>query len=57
MNEVIELFAYITCPCGFKAQVLKYDEDGNPVDWDQEATQALFDAHYAECSENPDNKK
>jgi hypothetical protein len=51
---VNELFAYITCGCGNKYQVLKYDEAGNPIDWDQEATQALYDAHYVTCSTNPD---
>lgn len=54
MNEVIELFAYITCQCGTKVQVLKYDDAGNPIDWDQDATQAAFDAHYATCPDNPD---
>lgn len=51
-----ELFAYITCQCGTKVQVLKYDDAGDPIDWDQEATQALFDEHYATCPDNPDNQ-
>lgn len=56
MNEVVELFGYITCACGEKFQVLVYDDQGNPIYWDQEATNALFQEHYATCPKNPDYK-
>lgn len=56
MNEVVELFAYITCACGEKFQVLEYDEDGNPVGCDLVATSVLSDEHYVTCPKNPANQ-
>ncbi|MCZ8345147.1 MAG: hypothetical protein O9346_01910 [Leptospiraceae bacterium] len=37
-----EQFAYLTNEDGEKFQVLKYDENGIPIDWDEQATAELF---------------
>lgn len=42
MNEIDERFAHITHTDGRKFQVLKYDENGNPIDWDETATAELY---------------
>ena len=39
--EIIEQFAYITLEDGRKVQVLIYDDEGEPVDWDDQATAEL----------------
>ncbi len=40
-------FAHITTKDGFQHQVLIYDEDGEPVDWDEVATKQKVDEHVA----------
>lgn len=50
-----ESYAYLTCKCGAKIQVLKnwveVDEEGNEThctDWDEQATAKMFSEHV--CS-------
>lgn len=42
MEEIDERFSYITHSDGRKFQILKYDENGIPIDWDEEATANLY---------------
>jgi hypothetical protein len=35
-------FAFIENENGDKFQVLKLDENGNPIDWDEQATAELY---------------
>ena len=42
-----ERFAYITLEDGRKFQVLLFDEEGNPIDWDEPATKALMEQAIA----------
>jgi hypothetical protein len=44
MSQVNECFAHITTDDGEKYQVLRHDAAGEPVDWDEEATDALVRA-------------
>lgn len=40
--NIDERFAFIKNANGDKFQVLKLDENGNPVDWDEQATAELY---------------
>jgi len=37
-----EQFAYITHQNGTKFQVLKFDDEENPIDWDEDATKEIY---------------
>ncbi|MCA3696249.1 hypothetical protein [Aquidulcibacter sp.] len=43
IDPIDQRFAHITDANGTKWQVLKYDENGEPYDWDEAATAALID--------------
>jgi hypothetical protein len=40
-----ERFAFITHSDGERFQALKLDENGEPYDWDEQATAALYEAY------------
>jgi hypothetical protein len=42
MPEINELYAYLTDNDGQRFQVLKLDDAGEPVAWDESATYAAF---------------